>query len=250
MKIKEKGNVYIGTSNIVVPVSRKDFPPPYHMKSRLHYYSSIFNSIEVNSSFYKTPQLKTYERWAADVPDDFQFTLKLSKEITHVKELKGDLGRINTFIKNAGALAHKKGCLLVQFPGKITVDYFEQVEDILYQLENEDASAEWKKAVEFRNPSWYIGETREMIDSFNATMVLHDIPKARLTEYTGNSSFVYLRFHGPKGDYRGSYEDSVLRSKAGEIRQWLKQGKDVYAYFNNTAGSAYENAFFLKSMLA
>jgi uncharacterized protein YecE (DUF72 family) len=58
-----------------------------------------------------------------------------------------------------------------------------------------------------------------------------------------------LRFHGPKGDYRGSYEDGVLKGKAEEITQWADQGKDVYSYFNNTAGNAYENAFTLKSML-
>jgi uncharacterized protein YecE (DUF72 family) len=246
----EKGKVRIGISNTVVPGTKKDFPPPYNVRSRLHYYSSIFNTIEVNSCFYKTPMLKTYERWAADVPDDFQFTLKLSKEITHVKELKGELACMNTFIHNAGALAHKKGCLLIQFPGKITLDYFEQVEDILYQLEQEDAAKEWKKAVEFRSPTWYIGETRELLDEYGATMVLHDIPKARLTEYSGNASFVYLRFHGPKGDYRGSYEDRVLRDKADEIGQWLTEGKEVYAYFNNTAGNAYEDAFTLKTILS
>ena len=245
----KRGTVRIGTSNTVVPGAKKDFPPPYHMSSRLHYYSSIFNTIEVNSCFYKTPMLKTYERWASEVPEDFQFTLKLSKEVTHVKELKGELECMNPFINNASGLGQKKGCLLVQFPGKITLDYFEQVEHILYQLENEEASKGWKKAVEFRNPTWYIGETWEMLDEYAATMVLHDIPKARLTESKGNASFVYLRFHGPKGDYRGSYEESVLREKAEEIRQWQSEGKDVYAYFNNTAGNAYENAVTLKSML-
>jgi uncharacterized protein YecE (DUF72 family) len=244
-----QGIIRIGISNTVVPGIKKDFPPPYNLRSRLHYYSSIFNTIEVNSCFYKTPMLKTYERWAADVPEDFQFTLKLSKEVTHVKELKGELACMNTFIQNASALGHKKGCLLIQFPGKITLDYFQQVENIMYQLDQEDAAKEWKKAVEFRNPTWYIRETWDMLDEYAATMVLHDKSKAKLTELSGNASFVYLRFHGPKGDYRGSYEDSFLRDKAEEIRQWIMNGKDVYAYFNNTAGNAYENAFTLKSML-
>lgn len=248
--INNRGAIRIGISNTVVPGTKKDFPPPYNLGSRLHYYSSIFNTIEVNSCFYKTPMLKTYARWAADVSGDFQFTLKMSKEITHAKELKGELACMNTFIQNASGLGNKKGCLLIQFPGKITLDYFEQVENILSQLEQEDAAKEWKKAVEFRSPTWYIAETREMLDEFSATLVMHDIPKARLTQYAGNSSFVYLRFHGPKGDYRGSYDDHILRDKAAEIREWILNGKEVYAYFNNTAGNAYENAFTLKSMLA
>ena len=246
----ERGIIRIGISNTVVPGAKKDFPPPYNVRSRLHYYSSIFNTVEVNSCFYKTPMLKTFERWAADVPEGFQFTIKLSKEVTHVKELKGELACMNTFVNNAGGLGHKKGCLLIQFPGKITLDYFEQVEQILYYLEKEDAAKEWKKAIEFRNPTWYIAETREMLDENGATMVMHDIPKAKLTEYKGKASFVYLRFHGPKGDYRGSYDDRFLRDKAEEIRQWQTGGKDVYAYFNNTAGNAYENAFALKTMLS
>ena len=72
-----QGIIRVGISNTVVPGTKKDFPPPYNIRSRLHYYSSIFNTIEVNSCFYKTPLLKTYERWAADVPNDFQFTLNL-----------------------------------------------------------------------------------------------------------------------------------------------------------------------------
>jgi uncharacterized protein YecE (DUF72 family) len=66
---------------------------------------------------------------------------------------------------------------------------------------------------------------------------------------TGKAGFVYLRFHGPKGDYRESYSDQFLKSKAEEIRGWLSEGKDVYTYFNNTIGSAFDNAVTLKLLL-
>ena len=88
-----------------------------------------------------------------------------------------------------------------------------------------------------------------MLDIFSASMVLHDIPKARIMEIRGTPSFVYLRFHGPKGDYRDSYTDDYLNTISWEIRQWVSEGRDVYAYFNNTIGNAFENALTLQKMV-
>ena len=247
--MSKAGKARIGTSNIVVPGSKKTFPPAFRLKSRLHYYSQFFNTLEVNSCFYKTPLLPTYARWAADVPGDFQFSLKLSKQITHVKNLVYDLDCMNTFMQAATGTGNKKGCLLVQFPGKISLDHFTQVEQVLEELQVLDPSKEWRVAVEFRNSSWYTGETYELLDQYGAALVLHDIPKARISEPRGNAAFVYIRFHGPKGDYRDSYPVKFLEQKAIEIREWLSAGKDVYAYFNNTIGSSFENAVALKTML-
>jgi uncharacterized protein YecE (DUF72 family) len=247
--VTQPGIIRIGTSNIVVPGNKKTFPPAFRQKSRLHYYSSIFNTVEVNSSFYRTPLLSTYEKWSLDVPDSFQFSIKLSKEITHAKNLEGDLAGMEKFMRSATGIGSKKGCLLIQFPGKISLDHFEKVEQILQELQHNDAANEWRKAVEFRNPSWYTGETRELLDEYGAAMVLHDIPKAKIFEDPGNADFVYIRFHGPKGDYRDSYTESFLQSKAAEIKEWLTDGKDVFAYFNNTIGSAFDNAVSLKKML-
>jgi uncharacterized protein YecE (DUF72 family) len=145
--------------------------------------------------------------------------------------------------------ANKKGCLLIQFPGKISMEYFKEVETIIERAAQQDPGNEWKKAIEFRHPSWYIGETFEMLDEYDASLVLHDIPKSRIHENKTKANFVYQRFHGPKGDYRDSYTDGFLKEKASQIKGWLKEGKDVYAYFNNTIGSAYDNAHTLKKML-
>ncbi|PZR26091.1 MAG: DUF72 domain-containing protein [Citrobacter freundii] len=245
----KKGRIFIGTSNVVVPGNKTSFPPDFRSKSRLHYYASIFDSVEINSSFYKIPLARTYERWTAEVPDDFRFSLKLSKEVTHIKDLKGDLSVIEKFMQSAKAIGKKKGCLLIQFPGKITLDYYEKVETILQQIQSHDPDNEWNKAVEFRSNTWYTGETRDLLNEFGATMVLHDIPKSKNSEVYGKANFIYQRFHGPKGDYRDSYSDQFLKDRATEIKNWSKQGKEVYIYFNNTIGSAYENAIDLKDLL-
>src|SRR4249920_403941 len=99
--IVSTATIRIGTSNGYMPGNKITFPPAYQLRSRLHYYSSLFNTIEVNSCFYKTPLRSTYEKWANDVPADFQFTLKLSRDITHAKDLNADISCMNAFLEAA-----------------------------------------------------------------------------------------------------------------------------------------------------
>jgi uncharacterized protein YecE (DUF72 family) len=244
-----KGIFRIGTSNIVVPGNRLTYPEAFHGKSRLNYYSSFFNSLEINSSFYKVPMPATFEKWAHDVPEDFRFTVKLSKEITHAKDLSSDLSSIEIFLNAANKLVDKKGCLLIQFPGKITIEYYSQVENILNKIKENDKGEEWKIAVEFRHTGWYISETFEMMNDYKASVVIHDITKGRNSRVDDNAAFIFMRFHGPSGNYRGSYSKEQLKIYAVNIRAWLKQGKDVYAYFNNTIGNAFENAMEIQAMV-
>ena len=248
MKKKSRGVLRVGTSNIVVPGARQTFPHEFQNKSRLHFYSTLFNSLEINSSFYKVPMPSTFEKWSLDVPQNFRFTVKLWKEITHVKELKIDPDNIDLFLKAADRIGDKKGCILVQFPGKISFDYYSEVEQILQRMTASEYRSNWQIAIEFRNPTWYVSETFELMDEYGASMVLHDIPKAKNLEINKQVKFIYMRFHGPTGNYRGSYTDEFLREQYKKINGWLKAGKDVYAYFNNTMGSALENAMTLKAM--
>jgi len=247
--MKQKGRIRIGISNVVVPGNKKSFPPAFQLKSRLHYYSSIFNTVEINSSFYRTPLLSTFEKWSTDVPDDFQFTVKISKEITHVKDLETDLDLVKSFIAAASGTGDKKGCMLIQFPGKITLEHFGKVALILQELQQQDPTDQWRKAIEFRDASWYTGETSELMDEYKAAIVLHDFAKAKVCNVMSKADFVYIRFHGPKGDYKEGYTDEFLQLKAADISQWLNEGKDVYVYFNNTIGNAFENALTLKLLL-
>src|ERR1041385_6356984 len=97
-----RGAFYSGISGLQVPVPKYLFPPAYQLASRLTYYASLFNSIEVNSSFYKVPLAKTISRWAASVPGHFIFTFKLWKEVTHAKGLnfaKSDVRRFLSAIQ-------------------------------------------------------------------------------------------------------------------------------------------------------
>lgn len=238
----------IGTSGIVVPGNRQSFPPAYQDKSRLHYYGSMFNSLEVNSSFYKVPMKSTCERWVSEVPAGFRFTLKLWKALTHSKNLDFDDIHFGKFMNAAEGIGPKKGSILVQFPGKINFEFYNQVEQLLDGLQQEDRGNEWRIAVEFRSSSWYVRETYELLNEFKAALVMHDIPKGKNQEVNVKADFHYLRYHGPKGDYRGSYTEPFLREEARKIAAWRAEGKDVYVYFNNTAGDALANAWTLQKL--
>ena len=96
---------YIGTSGLLLPVPNKQlYPLNFKDKSRLHYYSSLTNSIEINSSFYKIPMRSTVKRWSEDVPVNFKFTFKLFKEITHFNKLAFDPKIVADFFKSINAV--------------------------------------------------------------------------------------------------------------------------------------------------
>lgn len=125
----------------------------------------------------------------------------------------------------------------------------ERFRSILRQVRIMDPKESWRIAVEFRHVRWYKNPVFDIIDEFNASLVLQDIPKSLLAKLYGEPPFVYIRFHGELGDYRGTYSTDFLRRKAEEITGWLERGLDVYAYFNNTIGGAASNLVTLNEMV-
>lgn len=241
-----RGRFYSGTSNVVLPVPNKQhFPPEYQEKSRLCYYGSLFSSVEINSSFYRLPMLVTVSKWADMVPDNFRFTFKLWKEITHNKGLSFDPQDVFRFFHVVDKAAEKRGCVLVQFPPGLSVDHFMQLQALIVNLRDATADLRWRIAVEFRHPSWYKEEVYDMFYDMGIGLVMHDMANSASPFREPGQDFVYLRFHGPEKGYRGSYADEVLSEYASYINDWLEEGKDVYAYFNNTMGDAVNN---LKSL--
>lgn len=191
----------------------------------------------------------TLEKWRGDVSEDFQFTIKLWKEITHIKNLNAEPDNVNTFMNVIGSIGNKKGCLLVQFPASITAQYRSQLGQILQWLYQAAHGHKWRMAIELRSATWYNDETLEQIDRYNASLVLHDMPKAKNFLFSKNSEFFYFRFHGPTGNYKGDYSTGFLEEQAQKIGSLLGDGKDVYVYVNNTMGNAFENAMSLRALV-
>ncbi len=234
-------HIYSGLSGLQLPMPKYLFPPPYENSSRLTYYASLFNSIEFNSSFYKIPQPGTVARWAASVPKHFRFTFKLFKGITHIKGLNFNEEDVVAFFNSINSVNEKKGCVLIQFPPGLGKEYNIQLEKLLSCILESNPTQDWKVAVEFRNRSWYDEDMHDLLNFYKATMVIQDKPKSATPLLNHKSDFMYLRFHGPTGNYRESYSEVFLKDYATLINEWIEEGKTVYVYFNNTMGDAFNN---------
>jgi len=233
---------FAGTSGLELPVPNKEFyPPEFRNSSRLTYYSSLFNSIEINSSFYKIPMPATVRKWAESVPEYFHFTFKLYKGITHNKGLIFDYEEVTRFMTTIAEAGNKKGCLLIQFPPSLKTIHKSQLERLLAHICKADPERSWKLAVEFRNRTWYDDDIYDLLSVYQAEIVRHDMPASSPPYLESDSSFVYFRFHGPDGSYRGSYPDDFLLDHLQSINELVLDGKMVYVYFNNTVGGAVHN---------
>ena len=237
---------FAGTSGLVLPVPNKQaFPAAFKDKSRLGYYAHLFNSLEVNSSFYKIPRAATVARWAQQVGDSFTFTFKLYKGITHNKLLAFDKTLVKQFMEVVNEAGNKRGCLLIQFPKSTQVN-LGQLGKLLGCVEQHNKIG-WGICVECRNIGWYNNDIYKLLDKFDASLVIHDMPGSATPQLQPWTNHVYLRYHGVLGDYKGTYEQHFLQQQANLVVEYLKNGRTVYAYFNNTIGLAVENVATLRS---
>lgn len=237
---------YSGMSGVALPVPRSQYPPGFQDKSRLQYYASMFNSVEVNSIFYKLPRSSTVANWRESVPADFRFTFKVSKTITHVKELNFKQEDVNAFVNTVAEIGEKKGCLLAQFPPSLKIERINELQNLVEAL-GEATNDEWRIAMEFRNASWYEREVFDLLNEYNITLVIQDIPASATPLSNVTGSFIYLRFHGPEPRYRGDYSEETLKKYSALIKNWMTEEKTVFVYFNNTMGNAVNNLQTLNS---
>jgi uncharacterized protein YecE (DUF72 family) len=243
-----KDKLYIGMSGLVLPYKNKlAYPIEFEGHSRMSVYGKLFNSIEINSIFYKLPKTNTVTNWAQMVDNEFRFTFKLWKQITHSPSLSFKDEDIDSYFRVISGAGEKKGCILVQFPGSVKSALIGKVASLLSRLQIYDGT--WRIAVEFRHHSWYNERTYDLLNDYNAAMVYHDKKGSQSPHPELRAEHIYVRFHGPDGDYKGSYDQGLLHEYAGYISDWRNAGKIVYVYFNNTMGHAVENSRALEQLL-
>src|SRR5688572_16969084 len=115
------GGPFVGTASWALP---RDEQPNFASEgTHLVRYASRFNAVEINSSFYRPHRTKTYERWASSVPEEFRFSVKVPKAITHERRLRESEVLLDAFLAEAGGLGAKLGCLLVQLPPSFVFDH-------------------------------------------------------------------------------------------------------------------------------
>lgn len=207
--------------------------------SHLERYSARLTAVEVNSSFYRPHQRKTYARWRASVPPDFRFSVKLPKQITHLLKLQGAESAVDIFLSETAGLEEKLGCLLVQLPPSLAFDA-SGAEHFFSYLRSSSGTA---IMLEPRHLSWTAHSARTILDRYQVGLVFADPNPLAQSEPATLGDTVYLRLHGSPVIYRSSYSDSYLDAVSQRLAALRANGKNVWCIFDNTAnGAATRNA--------
>ena len=203
--------------------------------SHLERYSQVFSCVEINSSFYRPHKPATYERWAAAVPPNFRFSVKVPRTITHFRRLRGIDAEFNSFMEEVSALGPKLGPLLVQLPPTFAFDMV--VVGGFLDVLHEKFSGEI--ACEPRHPSWFGDKPSELMANYNVARVAADpsvLPEA--AEPAGSTNLLYYRLHGSPRIYYSGYTEDYLRTIADKITEAITKGSTVWCIFDNTAEGA------------
>ena len=204
------------------------YPADLPVKSWFEHYAAVFDTVEINNSFYRLPEADTFASWAARAPGGFLFAVKASRFLTHMKKLKDPEEPVERLFSRMRTLGKNLGPVLYQLPPGWKADR-QRLEQFLQVLPRA------RHVIEFRDPSWYVDEVYEVLERYRVSLCLHDM-HGSASGRVRIGPIVYVRFHGPSGRYHGSYSSDALRSWADWLRVQLDGGVDVYAYFNNDVG--------------
>ena len=238
-----KKTLLIGTSGWNYPHWRKIFyPEKLPEKKWFEYYSTCFRTVELNNTFYRTPREKTLDGWFETAPEGFIFSVKASRYITHLKQLKDTEGHVKKFYGLIGRLGGKLGPVLFQLPPR-----FKPNENNLDKLKKFLSSLppEQENVLEFRDPAWWDDRVYSLLEEHGAVFCCVSGPGMPPGIIT-TSDTAYFRFHGK--DYSTSYTEEELSNFSEKIKRL--DARRVYAYFNNDINAyAVGNALRLKELL-
>jgi uncharacterized protein YecE (DUF72 family) len=210
----------------------------------LERYAELFDTVEVNSTFYRLASREAVATWVEQTPDDFVFTLKASRYLTHVKRLT-DLDRgVRRFYEGIEPLVGtpRLGPIVWQLPANFHRDD-ERLASALRRLPS------GRHAFEFRHASWFVPAVSALLSEHGVALVIGDHPERPFQTHELTADWTLIRFHHGARGRRGNYAESELRTWQRRIAQWRRR-VDVYAYFNNDwEAFAVRDARRLKEML-
>lgn len=238
-------NVKIGCSGFMYNDWRGNFYPEVLPKRRwFEFYTSVFDTVEMNVTFYRLPKEETFSRWYERSPDGYSFSVKGSRYITHVKRLIDTEEAIENLFGRVKRLKEKLSVVLWQFPPSMGYDggRFRRFLSLISRYRV-------RQAFEFRHEGWINEEAVDLLGEHGHCLCMADWPKFN-DDLPVTTGFVYIRRHGRGGGYNTCYSLKELRRDAGMIKGHLRKGLDVFIYFNNDVlGYAPKNALRLRGML-
>jgi uncharacterized protein YecE (DUF72 family) len=236
--------IRIGTAGWSVPKQYANDVP--QVGTHLARYSQVFHCAEINSSFYRSHRLTTWTDWAATVPENFCFSVKAPKTITHEAKLACTQDQLKNFLSEAHTLGEKLGPILFQLPPKSAFDiviakaFLTMLRD-LYQ---------GPTVFEPRHPTWFTAEADRLLKEFNISRVVADPARIPAAATVGDwSELIYCRLHGSPRMYYSAYPETYLKALVATIHQ--QSTKEIWCIFDNTAsGAAFGDALSLKRLVA
>jgi uncharacterized protein YecE (DUF72 family) len=216
--------IYIGTSGWSYDHWKETFfPKDLKREHWLNFLASEFPTVEINTTFYHLPKRDYVKNWYKQVPEDFLFSVKASRYITHIKRLNDCKNSLQLFYESIKPLKEKQGPILFQLPPSFQMNK-ERIEEFIDLLK-----PEYRYTFEFRHPSWFVDEIYALLERHHIALCITDL-NHKLSPEVVTTDFAYIRLHGPKRAYKGSYTDKALKDWKKKILSW---NVSTYCYFDN-----------------
>jgi uncharacterized protein YecE (DUF72 family) len=223
----------IGTAGWSIP---KDHAASFPSAgSHLERYRTVFDAVEINSSFYRPHRRITYERWAASVPERFRFAVKVPKSITHERRLNDAEDLTDRFLSETDGLGSKRGPLLVQLPPSLAFQASVAPRFLRDLRERTDGGI----VCEPRHASWFVPEVDGLLDELRIARVAADpAPVLAAGRPGGWKGLSYYRLHGSPRIYYSAYDAEALADVAARLARDAAAGRQTWCIFDNTAAFA------------
>ena len=227
------------------------YPRGLSQRRWLEHYATLFDTVEVNSTFYRLAKPKAVAGWVEQTPPDFVFAVKASQYLTHFKRLTGLDQGLDRFYEAIAPLAAspKIGPVLWQLPGQFKRD----VPRLAAALETLGGwgGGHFRHCFEFRHESWFAdAEVLDLLRRHGVALAIGDHPARPWQPWVTTTDWSYVRFHYGHRGRRGNYSERELRELAPRVAKLAEAG-DVFAYFNNDwEGFAVTNALRLRALLS
>ena len=220
--------IYLGTSGWNYKHWRQTFYPQGLPQSRwLEFYADRFQTVELNNSFYRLPLPEQFASWRDRSPDDFIFTVKMSRFLTHIKRLRDPEEPLERFLTAIAPLKEKLGPILVQLPPNLQAD-LDNLEEVLGRFPDQV-----RVTVEFRHDSWFTEECRALLEKFGAAWCLADRMSRPITPVWKSTDWAFLRFHEGRASPHPCYGRSAMQAWVDRLSDGWGTDAEIWVYFNN-----------------
>jgi uncharacterized protein YecE (DUF72 family) len=223
--------IHIGTSGWSYKHWKDDFYPKGVKQTEwFAYYAGIFKITEINTSFYRLPSEETVKSWVKKAPKDFLFCPKMSRYLTHMKKLNDPEEPLERFFEIFQPMKKQMGPVLIQLPRMVKFK-FNRDEHFFHLLAS--TYRHYDFVLEFRHDSWLSNDALNLLAKYNIGLVISQSGSKFPYSEMVTAKNIYVRFHGPKELYASSYSDEELKYFAKKFKKWVKQGHEIWAFFNN-----------------